>query len=72
MEEMTYLINDMINTPDKYKGEYGKKIKHHMENYNSAYYYGLERQKPIHRARHKGQLAWNERTNKMKSLLEKI
>jgi hypothetical protein len=74
MEEMTYLLKDMTENPNKYKGAYGKKIKEHMEKYNTAYYYGLRRQQPEFRDLRgsKGQKAWNERANTMKNLLSNI
>lgn len=75
MEEMTYLLDDMEKNPDKYIGtSYGKRIKEHMEKYNTAYYYGLRRQEPEFKTLSlaKGQHAWNKRSRKMKELLSKI
>ena len=74
MEEMTYLLKDITENPNKYKGAYGKKIKEHMEKYNTAYYYGLRRQEPEFRGLSlaKGQKPWNERANTMKNLLSNL
>lgn len=75
MEEMTYLLDDMEENPDKYIGtSYGRRIKEHMNKYNTAYYYGLRRQLPQFKndSKTKGQHEWNKRSNKMKELLNRI
>lgn len=68
MDEFRYLLKDMTDNPNKYKGDYGKKIKEHLNQYNTAYYYGLRRQQ----FGYKNQKKWNESSNQMKNLLDNI